>query len=89
MKKAPEKKAPEKKAVAKGVTYSLAELQAGTPDRVVAELQAGTPDRVDPSKKEQYLADEEFQKIFGMDKAAFSKLAKWKQQFQKKKNKLF
>ena len=62
---------------AKGVTYSL------------AELQAGTPDRVDPSKKEQYLADEEFQKIFGMDKAAFSKLAKWKQQSQKKKNKLF
>jgi len=44
---------------------------------------------VDPSKKEAYLSDAEFQTVFGMDYPAFGKLPKWKQQSQKKAKELF
>jgi hypothetical protein len=35
-----------------------------------------------------YLSDEDFQEHLGMDREAFTKLAKWKQQGIKKKAKL-
>lgn len=47
------------------------------------------PDGIDNSKKEQYLSDEEFKSVMGMDKAAFENLPKWKQQNLKKKVGLF
>jgi len=36
------------------------------------------PACVDPTMKEQYLCDDEFQALFKMDREAFNKLAEWK-----------
>ena len=44
---------------------------------------------VDPTAREQHLSDEEFQKHFKMDKAAFNLLPKWKKLGAKKAAKLF
>jgi len=46
------------------------------------------PDDVDTNKKETYLSDEEFEEVFKISKAEFSKLAKWKQTAKKKALKL-
>jgi hypothetical protein len=56
--------------------------------KTLAELQAGC-DGIDVTQKQNYLSDEDFQSVFGMDKAAFNGLPKWKQQAAKKKNGLF
>lgn len=40
-------------------------------------------------ERETYLADSKFQELFGMSKADFAKLAKWKKDQQKKKHELF
>jgi hypothetical protein len=53
------------------------------------DLKAGCPANVQPTHKEQYLSDEEFEKVFGMDKAKFNGLPKWKQSGQKKTLGLF
>lgn len=50
---------------------------------------AELPPGVESSKKETYLAPDVFKKIFGMDKAAFSKLKLWKRNKLKKANNLF
>lgn len=50
-----------------------------------SELPAG----VDYHTREQYLADDEFAKIFGMDKAAFAKLPNWRKKQKKQKAGLF
>ncbi|XP_072269487.1 advillin-like [Pyxicephalus adspersus] len=47
------------------------------------------PDGVDPTRKEMYLSDSDFANIFGMPKAQFYQLPKWKQQNIKKQNGLF
>lgn len=47
------------------------------------------PDGVDPSKREQYMENEEFQEIFGMSKDEFSELPKWKQAKMKQNSQLF
>ncbi|XP_073437576.1 villin-like protein isoform X1 [Dendrobates tinctorius] len=47
------------------------------------------PDGVDPTKKEMYLSDGDFANIFGMPKAEFYQLPKWKQQNVKKQKGLF
>eukprot|EP00927_Polykrikos_kofoidii_P084058 TRINITY_DN8761_c0_g1_i1.p1 TRINITY_DN8761_c0_g1~~TRINITY_DN8761_c0_g1_i1.p1 ORF type:complete len:488 (-),score=76.49 TRINITY_DN8761_c0_g1_i1:107-1429(-) len=60
--------------------YSHAELRAPIAER---------PADVDPSMREAYLADEEFQQVFEMTAGEFSKLPKWKQQALKKANDLF
>jgi hypothetical protein len=44
---------------------------------------------VDPTKKEAYLSNEEFQNVFGMSKDAFYNLKKWKQQDLRKAKSLF
>lgn len=49
----------------------------------------GFPAGVDPTKKEAYLSDAEFQTLFGMNYDAFLLLKKWKQQEVKKKHELF
>ena len=46
-------------------------------------------DGIAPEAKQEYLSPEEFQELFKMDKAAFDKLAKWKQADIKKKLHLF
>uniref|UniRef100_A0A8C5P405 Villin-like n=1 Tax=Jaculus jaculus TaxID=51337 RepID=A0A8C5P405_JACJA len=43
------------------------------------------PQGVDPTRKEFYLSDADFQEIFGKSKEEFYSLAKWKQQQEKKK----
>jgi len=55
----------------------------------LSDLQNGVPAGVDPSIKELYLADAEFQKMFKMDKAAWVGQQKWKKDQAKKSNKLF
>ena len=47
------------------------------------------PTGVNPGCKEEYLADGEFEALFGMNKAAFRELKKWKQTDLKKKVGLF
>jgi len=44
---------------------------------------------VDPTQKEQYLADADFEAVLGMPRGDFAKLAKWKQQNIKKAKGLF
>jgi hypothetical protein len=46
-------------------------------------------DGIDPTVKEQYLSDEQFQTAFGMGKDEFRKMPLWKRQNQKKKAGLF
>lgn len=53
------------------------------------QLQAGTPSGVDPAHKEDYLDDKTFAATFGMNRATFSGLAKWKRDGAKKKASLF
>lgn len=47
------------------------------------------PDGVDPSRREEYLSEAEFQEVFKMDVAAFRALPKWKRTTLKKKASLF
>jgi len=56
--------------------------------KTLDELKSGC-DGIDVTQKEKYLSDSDFQAVFGMDKAAFAGLPKWKQQAAKKKNGLF
>jgi hypothetical protein len=44
---------------------------------------------IDAHKKEEFLSVADFATVFGMDKAAFAALPKWKRQAAKKKNGLF
>lgn len=44
---------------------------------------------VDLTKKETYLTDNDFQEVFGMDRASFDAQAKWKRDAAKKKVGLF
>jgi len=46
------------------------------------------PTDVDPTKRESYLSDAEFQEVFGMDRGAFGKLAGWKRKKLKGDKKL-
>ncbi|KAL2327041.1 hypothetical protein Fmac_020468 [Flemingia macrophylla] len=44
---------------------------------------------IDNKRREAYLSDQEFNTVFGMDKEAFYKLPRWKQDMLKKKFELF
>ncbi len=59
-------------------TFSLAQLKEALPATVV-----------DPSRKEEYLSDGEFQTTFGMDRKAFAALAKWRRDDAKKRAGIF
>ena len=54
-----------------------------------AELKAGVPSGVDPEQKEAYLSDAEFSTVFGMTRAAFAALPRWKRDAKKKEVHLF
>ena len=60
--------------VASGDTFSCEALKG-----------MGKADGIDPTKKENYLDDAEFEKLFAMARAAFGELKLWKQQDLKKK----
>ena len=47
------------------------------------------PANVDPTRKEEYLSDAEFNQVFGMDREQFSAQPKWKQDNMKKSKNLF
>ena len=47
------------------------------------------PDDVNRNKMETYLDDAEFEEVFGMERADFYKLPKWKIEVLKKDKKLF
>ena len=47
------------------------------------------PEEVDPTIREQYMEDEEFEEVMGMTKAAFNETPKWKQQKLKEDAGLF
>lgn len=52
-------------------------------------LKAPYPAGVEKTKRETYLSPQDFQSALGMDKAAFAKLPKWKQDGIKKKANLY
>ena len=47
------------------------------------------PAGVDPSRREAYLSDAQFQEVFGMSHAAFNDLKQWKKNDLKKAKNLF
>jgi len=47
------------------------------------------PPDVNPEKREEYLSDEEFEKVMGMNKEEWTKIPTWKQENLKKTAKLF
>lgn len=53
------------------------------------ELRAGANPDVDPSMKEQYLSEQEFQQIFGMAKSAFNQMPNWKRSNLKKEKNMY
>lgn len=61
-----------------GATYTFEQLTGGS-----------LPEGVDPTKKEQYLNDADFQKYMGMSKAEFNAMPAWKGNNIKKKAGLF
>ena len=48
-----------------------------------------TQHAIDPAKKELFLSEKDFHETFGMDKAAFTALPKWKQKSQKQRFQLW
>ncbi|GAX81454.1 hypothetical protein CEUSTIGMA_g8883.t1 [Chlamydomonas eustigma] len=46
-------------------------------------------DGIDPTRKEDYLTDEEFLKVFSVEREKFKKLPDWKRQLKKKEVSLF
>lgn len=58
-----------------------------TPDMHVtyeALTSGAAPATLDPTRKEQYLSDEEFASLFDMSKADFAKKAKWQRDGKKR-----
>ncbi|MED6184361.1 Villin-2 [Stylosanthes scabra] len=53
------------------------------------ELKSKNVSGIDLKRRETYLSEEEFNSVFGMEKEAFYKLPRWKQDMLKKKYELF
>ena len=53
------------------------------------DLKGAFPEGVDPTRREAYLSDEDFKKIFGVTQGQFYELKKWKQQEMRKTKELF
>jgi hypothetical protein len=71
---------------AAGVTETLQVFYQKYPYEV---LKTNAPKECDRSQLEVHLTDEEFDKVFGMTRADFAKVPKWKQLLEKKKLGLF
>ncbi|KAL1225577.1 Villin-3 [Cardamine amara subsp. amara] len=63
-----------------GAIFTYEQLQAKSENPVT---------RIDFKRREAYLSEEEFKTVFGMEKEAFYKLPRWKQDLLKKKFDLF
>jgi len=55
----------------------------------IADLQKGVPEGVDPSRKEDYLSDADFETVFKMKRDAFAKMPAWKKDNLKKSTNMF
>jgi hypothetical protein len=53
------------------------------------DLKAKRVDKIDPTKRHEYLSDEDFHRVFGMDLATFDVQPAWKQKQLKQQKKLF
>lgn len=69
--------------------HSIGFATPGTVVYTYEQLKTNQAPNIDLANKELYLNDQEFKSLFGMDKAAFAKLPKWKQADSKKKVQLF
>ncbi|KAM9333828.1 advillin [Pholidichthys leucotaenia] len=59
------------------------------PDLLVNKLAEDLPDGVDPTRKEDYLSDADFENLLGTTRPDFQRLPKWRQNDLKKKAGLF
>ncbi|XP_076725204.1 villin-like protein isoform X1 [Callospermophilus lateralis] len=66
-------------------SVSLVDSESLPPERLRYRAVEDLPQGVDPTRKEFYLSDADFQDIFGKSKKEFYGMAKWKQQQEKKK----
>ncbi|XP_048651505.1 villin-like protein isoform X2 [Marmota marmota marmota] len=66
-------------------SVSLVDSGSLPPERLRYQAVEDLPQGVDPTRKEFYLSDADFQDIFGKSKKEFYGMAKWKQQQEKKK----
>ena len=68
-----------------GVAPPAALKKIGSVDKVYSlEQLKAKPTGLDPLKLETYLSDEDFQRVFNMDREAFAKLPEWKRSSVKK-----
>jgi len=81
--------APEQKVAERVSADMIGYQNAAVTKYPIGELQGKCPGNVDPQKKEYYLNDDDFKRLFGMDLPAFEKLALWKRQEAKRKNGIF
>uniref|UniRef100_A0A8C9PG75 HP domain-containing protein n=1 Tax=Spermophilus dauricus TaxID=99837 RepID=A0A8C9PG75_SPEDA len=66
-------------------SVSLVNSGSLPPEQLRYQAVEDLPQGVDPTRKEFYLSDADFQDIFGKSKKEFYGMAKWKQQQEKKK----
>uniref|UniRef100_A0ACB8G1X9 Villin-1 n=1 Tax=Sphaerodactylus townsendi TaxID=933632 RepID=A0ACB8G1X9_9SAUR len=73
------------------VGTNFAKLPVGTypPEQLVNQSAEELPKDVDPSRKEDYLSEDDFSTIFGMSRQEYATLPQWKQQALKKDKGLF
>uniref|UniRef100_A0A8C9WV65 Advillin n=1 Tax=Sander lucioperca TaxID=283035 RepID=A0A8C9WV65_SANLU len=64
-------------------------FQSFPPDKLVNKLASELPEGVDPTQKEKYLSDSDFNNIFGITKDNFASMPQWKQLKMKKEKGLF
>lgn len=83
-----EKKAEEKATFEKENPF-VGFLDPNTNVFAYEDLKGKFPNGVKGNMKEQYLSDEEFEKVLGMSKAAWADLKLWKQEGKKKDAGLF
>jgi len=76
---------PNPKSVTQGPPISA----SGHPIYSLQELTKNPPKDIDPKCLESYLSDEEFKKVFGIDRPTFNALPGWKQAQRKKAVKLW
>uniref|UniRef100_A0A8C9WXU6 Advillin n=1 Tax=Sander lucioperca TaxID=283035 RepID=A0A8C9WXU6_SANLU len=75
--------------VRKNCVKSKKSFQSFPPDKLVNKLASELPEGVDPTQKEKYLSDSDFNNIFGITKDNFASMPQWKQLKMKKEKGLF
>ncbi|XP_060898711.1 advillin [Labrus mixtus] len=70
-------------------TESEKTLQSFPPDTLCNKLATELPEGVDPTQKEKYLSDSDFNDVFGITKDDFVSMPRWKQVNMKKEKGMF